>query len=333
MFSPSVSSTRASSLIALLVLASSISARTPEYRLQCLSTGSSETTGIASCGDKNWIASCLGNLQTTASEALLSQVETCFLKAGCDEAEAGTEAAKALTRCDSAQDGADLRKRGGVVEGRDTTQSAPATVAPVTTAAAATNRAVVRAAATTTRPLGLAHSGRPIVCYTTSLQTVNVCPVQSTGPSSGHVLSCFPTMVPTSACAPGLICVKDSDGNPSCMFAYNGFDAAGIAVATFFAAAVASAVALIATLCYREKRARKRAEAATLAAEAKMLKEEDRDRDEAAGASVAGVRRGPGGDPGRPLMHGDVGGDDHGAGYAGGLQQGASPFGDQHRVR
>lgn len=316
----SARSTTVSSLIALLAFGPGISARTVEYRLQCLSTDNRQIIDIASCGDKGSIAYCLGNLQPTALDALGSQVQTCYLDAGCNEAEAKAEAARALTHCDPGKDGADLRKREGV-KARDTestpaaAQSVPKTAhataqtteKPATSSPPANARAVIRAATTTTRN-GLAHSGRPIVCYTTSLSTTTVCPVQSTGSNSGKILSCFPTTIPTSVCAAGLICETDSNGNPSCMYKYNNLGVAGIAIATFFALAVTAAVTLIVTLCCREKKAQRRAERKAITAIAESMA----DKDEAL------LRAG---DDRAALMGGDV------------AAGGAGPFGDEHRVR
>lgn len=111
------------------------------------------------------------------------------------------------------------------------------------------------------------------------------------------------------------------------MYAYTKFDTAGVVIAIFFAVAVTGAVALIATLCCRETRAHKRAEAAAIAAEANVLADKA-DKAEV-GVTVAEVRGH--GDDRRPLMNEDLG---YGGGYAGGFQQqDAGPFADQHRAR
>ena len=354
-------STAASSLIAVLVLSSGVSTRTLEYRLQCLRDVNGQIMDLSSCGHKGSIAYCLGNLQPTARDSLLQQVETCYLNAGCDEAESKLEAVRTLAECDQAED---LRKRQGAKatdaeteteaatadKPATTTKSGPKTtlVAGTTEEAKTTEKATTsptKAAATTSSPststdsptpssttssssttatsqattttaapgLGLAHSGRPLVCFTTSLHSTTTCPIQSTGSQKGHALSCFPTAVPTSVCAEGLICQQDDDGNGTCMYAYTKFDAAGVVIAIFFAVAVTAAVALIATLCCREKRAHKRAAAAAIAAEARRM---------AGKAGTTGVRVGVE----------EVGdGAEEGRGLMGGREEG--PFGDQHRVR
>ena len=312
----------------------------------------SQVIDLSSCGHKGSIAYCLGNLQPTARNALLQQVETCYLNAGCDEAESKLEATRTLAECDEAED---LRKRQGA-KATDaeteteaaTTANKPATTAksnPKTTLVAGTTEEAKTTEKTTTPPtkaaattsststestpsstttsssssssspttttsqpatttaapgLGLAHSGRPLVCFTTSLHSTTTCPIQSTGSAKGHALSCFPTAIPTSVCADGLICQQDDDGNGTCMYAYTKFDAAGVVIAIFFAVAVTGAVALIATLCCRERRAHKRAAAAAIAAEARRM------------AGKAGVA--------------SIGVEEVDAGEEG-------PFGDQHRVR
>ncbi|KAH8912166.1 hypothetical protein BR93DRAFT_963360 [Coniochaeta sp. PMI_546] len=362
----------ASSLIALLVLTSGVSARTLEYRLQCLRSDNHHIIEQTACGDEGSIAYCLGNLQPTAWDALVKQVETCYVNAGCNEAEAGVETLWTLSQCDPAKErGADLRKR-QAAKASDTETAAPnkpattAKAGPKTTLVAATTEpapttekaATTEQAATTTTQAttssteaettsattqdtsspttatataaaaGLAHSGRPLQCFTTSLVPVTSCPIQSTGSRSGHAMSCFPTTVPTSVCAEGLICDLDGNGNPSCMYAYTNFDAAGVVIAIFFAVAVTAAVALIATLCCREKRQQKRAEAAAIAKEAQLLSAKAR-----MGVSVAEVRDPSPGEDRRPLMNEDMGYGGGYGGHAGGLRQDAGPFGDQHRMR
>jgi hypothetical protein len=384
MLSVSAHSTVVSSVIALLVLSSGINARTLEYRLQCLSTDNSEIIALRSCGDKGSVAYCLGSLQPTSADALLQQVSTCYLNAGCEEAESEFEAARALAQCEAAKDtNVDLRKR-QAAKATETEPAAATTVKPATSAksgpkttlvAGTTEQKTEKAAATektthtdkavtptptpattTSAPSttstestpsststdstpstspprttavpgpGLAHVGRPPVCFTTSLHSTTSCPVQSTGSRAGQALSCFPTTVPTSVCGAGLICQQDDNGNATCMYAYSRFDTAGVIIAIFFAVAVTGAVALIATLCCREKRAHKRAAAAAIALEARRMAgkagmgvsvaEVRDDREERAGLMGAG-----GAEPAAGY-----------AGYTGGIQE-AGPFGDQHRIR
>ncbi|OIW31681.1 hypothetical protein CONLIGDRAFT_234996 [Coniochaeta ligniaria NRRL 30616] len=362
----------ASSLIALLALTSGILARTLDPRLQCLRADVHQIIEQTACGDKGSIAYCLGNLQPTAWDALVNQVETCYLNAGCNEAESAAETLWTLSQCDPAKDrGAaenDLRKRQAAKdtetetaakttakagpkttlvaattepEPTTTTEKAAATTSteqPTTTTQSTTSTPSTSSASssTTSSPstttaapgVGLAHTGRPLQCFTTSLAAITSCPIQSTGSLSGHAMSCFPTTTPTSVCAAGLICNLDGNGNPSCMYAYNKFDTAGVIIAIFFAVAVTGAVALVATLCCREKRASKRAEAAAVVREAQLLSAKGR---MGGGVAVAEVRE-PGEDR-RPLMHEDMGYGGAYGGHAGGMQDAAGPFGDQHRVR
>jgi hypothetical protein len=355
------SSATASSLIAILLLASDVSARTVEFRLQCIRTDNRHIIAQTACGDKGSIAYCLGNLQPTVWDALVKQVETCYVNAGCNEAEAEVETLWTLSQCDPAKEGGvDLRKRqaGKASDTETEATNQPATTAkagpkttlvaattepaPTTEQAATTTQAttsstaaqtVVSTTQTTTSPtttaaqVGLAHTGRPLQCFTTSLMSVNSCPIQSTGSKSGHVMSCFPTTVPTSVCAAGLICDLDGNGNPSCMYAYTKFDTSGVIIAIFFAVAMTAAIALIATLCCREKRQQKRAEAAAIAREAQLLSAKA-----GMGVTVTEVRDPSPGEDRRPLMNEDMGYGGGYAGHSGGLQD-AGPFGDQHRVR
>lgn len=353
---------RTSSLITLLVLASAVSARTLDHRLQCLRTDNHQLIEQTACGDKGSIAYCLGQLQpTTAHDVLVSQLETCFVNAGCDEAEAEAETLRALSQCDPAEKDRedDLRRRQANTETTAAAATKPATTAkagPKTTLVAATTEpaettekaATTAEAATTTEAttsaepttattptpttsssrsattasaaanqVGLAHTGRPLQCFTTTLVSTSSCPIQSTGSRSGQALSCFPTTAPTSVCAAGLICDLDRSGNPSCMYAYNHFDAAGVVVAIFFAVAVTGAAALVITLCCRERRRQRRAEAVAVAREARVImgdaKEEDR----------------------RLLVGEDMGyaGGAYGGRPGGGQDAGQGPFGDQHQVR
>lgn len=360
MFSRSTKS-RTSSLITLLVLASAVSARTLDHRLQCLRTDNHQIIEQTTCGDKGSIAYCLGVLQpTTAHDILVSQLQSCFVNAGCDEAEAEAETLRALSQCDPAEKGRedDLRRRQATTETAAankpattakagpkttlvaaTTEPAETTEKATTTAEAATTTEATTSAEPTTattpsttssssrsattasaaaNQVGLAHTGRPLQCFTTTLVPTSSCPIQSTGSRSGQALSCFPTTAPTSVCAAGLICDLDRSGNPSCMYAYNHFDAAGVVVAIFFAVAVTGAAALVITLCCRDRRRQKRAEAIAVAREARVIMGDAKEED-------------------RRLLVGEDGGYAGGAygGRAGGGQDvaGQGPFGDQHAVR
>lgn len=221
----------------------------------------------------------------------------------------------------------------------ETTTEKPTTAATTTTTSPSTETTTAPDTSVSTPPpatttaapalgLGLAHSGRPPVCFTTSLSSVTSCPVQSTGSLSGHAMSCFPTTIPTAVCAAGLICNLDANGSPSCMYAYTKFDTAGIAIAIFFAVAVTGAIGLIVTMCCRERRVQRRLaramEAADIAHEAQFAKYGAPGRKTPPGITVAQVNERGAEKDWQPLMEGE-------GTYAGGTQEG--PFGDQNRVR
>ncbi|KAB5536043.1 hypothetical protein GE09DRAFT_338852 [Coniochaeta sp. 2T2.1] len=353
--------TSKSTLVASLLLVAGASAD----KLHCLRTDNTEIIQQTACGDKGSIAYCLGNLQPT--DTLTQDIATCFVNAGCTEAEADIEAIWTLSQCEpSAKDRADLRKRQANKSETEDADAAPTAAKPATTAKAGPKTTLTPATAepeekttdkaqttekpatpttptpepTTTAPPttattspatttpaaaanghGLAHSGRPLQCYTTSLSSTSSCPLQSTGSNSGKPLPCFPTTTPVSVCAEGLICQSDGRGGSggSCMFRYQRWDAAGVIIAIFFGVAVTAAIAMVVGMCWRDKRKQKRWEAQEIAREARAMADKG-----GVGLSVAEVR-----DPGEE-RRGLMGGNGNAGGYEG---AGAGPFGDQHRVR
>ncbi|POR33672.1 Uncharacterized protein TPAR_06134, partial [Tolypocladium paradoxum] len=105
-------------------------------------------------------------------------------------------------------------------------------------------------------------------CFTTSTVDTSSCPLQT---SNGHVktLTCFPTQVAASDCAPGLMCTIDANHEDICMKMQNGLDTGGIIVAIVFAVLVALGLGSLTFLCCRDRRQQKRlaakAEAVALA--------------------------------------------------------------------
>ncbi|KAK1995556.1 hypothetical protein LX36DRAFT_582174 [Colletotrichum falcatum] len=250
------SSHSASALVALLS-ATAISALSPA-KLHCLRSRSLELAKLASCGEAGSVAHCLDMLPDDLRQ---TDVERCYVHAGCEHPEAVVESQWTLDRCGGGDNNdkapAELRKRHVPVFARQTSAADAATTASEAATATAT------ATGTNTRSL--------LTCSTTTTKSTTLCPVVSTGVRKGMTLNegCFPTQVVLATCAAGLVCKDDSAGNPSCLELDNTVYPGGIAVAAFFAVAVAGSVGWIMLLCCRERREKKRiaarAEAAKIA--------------------------------------------------------------------
>ncbi|KAJ0134749.1 hypothetical protein CTA2_2422 [Colletotrichum tanaceti] len=285
---PSHSAPAFVALFCATVVASALS----PAKLHCLRSRSLELAKLVACGEPKSVAHCLEMLP---DELTQTDLEKCYLHAGCEVAEAIIESQWTLDRCgDDGNVPAELRKRHVPVLARQTTAAAE-------TAAAAT------ATATGT------GTGSSIICSTTTTKSTTLCPVVSTGVQKGRTLKegCYPTQVSFATCAAGLLCKDDLEGKPSCLVLDNKVYGGGVAVAIFFAVAITGAIAWITFLCCRERKQKKRIAA----------------RAEAAAIARQNVKQRPtvqvGNSDSQPLMT-------HGQPAAGYDQQG--PFGDQQRM-
>ncbi|KAK2006850.1 hypothetical protein LZ32DRAFT_73727 [Colletotrichum eremochloae] len=241
------SSHSASALVALLS-ATAISALSPA-KLHCLRSRALELARLAACGEPGSVAHCLNMLPDDLGQ---TDVERCYMHAGCELPEAIIESQWTLDRCGEGEKApAELRKRHVPVFARQTTAAA-------TTAAEAANTAT----ATESKTDSL------LTCSTTTTKSTTLCPIISTGFSKGVTLKegCYPTQVVFETCAAGLLCTDDQAGNPSCLKLDNTVYPGGVAVAVFFALAITSAVGWITLLCCRERKQKKRAAARAEAA-------------------------------------------------------------------
>lgn len=224
-----------------------------------------------------------------------------------------------------------------------TTDEISSTAEPASTETSATPISTPTTVATTreaaTSPQKAVVSGRPTQCLTTTMIDISVCPTQSTGPNSGHKLSCFPTKATSSACSEGLICATGSKGDTTCMYAHTTLDGGGVFVALFFSLAVAASMFLMIFFCCRERREQRRhakaAEAAAIAREAKKGK----GLTKAVSVSVtpvppvpsSGSSPAPSMDVGRPMLQEEdmSGGAHQNYGLPAGYHD---PFADQHQI-
>ncbi|KAM0330175.1 hypothetical protein ACHAQA_004348 [Verticillium albo-atrum] len=239
-------------ILAVLSLAGPAIAVLPAIS-DCVHAKSSALAELTSCGHQGSLTHCFGALPDYFTTP---DLETCFRNAGCTPAEATIEALWALKRCEhvasnegssgnSNNNMADLRRRAP--------QAADVTPTPAATTPAAANPAG------TTPP-----------CSTTRTISTTFCPTQTTGADRGKTLSCFPTNVFKTSCAPGMLCGKTAD---ICKVKNNKLDTAGVIVAIFFSTAIIVAVAAMCFFCVKDKRKhramRARADAAEAAAAAK----------------------------------------------------------------
>lgn len=223
-------------------------------RHECFSRHGAALADFSDCGHPGVLGYCLSHLAGTAP----ADVEACYRNAGCSPREAEVEAQYVAARCEELGGTGDLRRRYRAVAPEQIT---------ATTAAAVVARAGLldrRADATDTPTAKL----RGADCFSTSTIDTSSCPLQT---SNGHVktLSCFPTQVAASHCAPGLMCTIDANHEDICMKKQNGLDTGGLIVAIVFGVAVALGIGALTFLCCRDRRDQKRlaakAEAVALA--------------------------------------------------------------------
>jgi hypothetical protein len=258
-----------STAAALVSLWSSSFVSADSARAECFRDLSGHLANAATCGDLGSINWCISRTPSALADAAAKddlatvtvELESCFFNAGCTHDEAQSEAFWTLRRCE--MPASDLRRRfAGLAE-----EPLPARDLPFVDVLVRNVVAIGARQDTTELPAS------PSPCLTTTSISINSCPHQSTGPNSGKPLPCFPTTVPSLACAAGLICQSNHEGAINCMYAKNGLEISGIIVAIVMAAAIALSIIGVCFFCCRERRTQSRlakaAEAAAIAREAK----------------------------------------------------------------
>jgi hypothetical protein len=302
-------------ILASLFLASATltSADATPRRLECVGNRSEELALAASCGDKGSLNYCFSNLPAvTEFEALIQELERCFVSAGCTTFEAKIEGFWVISRCDdvSSELRRGRRQTGSESHDHDASPLAGAAKDPIlgarnslpggVTAMNLKPRQTDTAATTTTFN---DNESSPSPCFTDSPTEITVCPTQTTGTNSGKKLSCYPTATTTPKCRDGLICQSDGQGNPSCMYKQSSLGIDGTIIAIVFASAVVISIVAVCFMCCRERREHRRieraAEAARIAKEAKTQATVAAKRP---GASVTGGVSSPVVE-GQPLMY------------------------------
>lgn len=215
-----------------VLLASGVVAMTKN---ECFSSHGAGLAAFSGCAQRADLAECFVGLAGTAD----TDVEQCFVQAGCTPDDAALEARLTLDRCDEWVRAHELRRRAPSAD------FAQVTVPPV-----------------------FARQNTIRECFMTSFVETSVCPVET---NNGAVTTrdCTTTSIARSSCSPGLTCSLDSQGEDVCMELQNALDTAGIIIAIVFGVAIASAIATITYLCCKDRRENKRltakAEATALA--------------------------------------------------------------------
>jgi hypothetical protein len=274
-------------------------------RLECFRTRSRELASAASCGDAGSLSDCFSNLPlSTPPEALVQELERCFVSAGCTSAESKIEGAWVMRRCDAGSP--DLRRARHQPDSDDPLlvaakdpQLGPRDALPAMTAMVLPRQTTAGAATAT----GSNTLTSPSPCFTDSTTSTTTCPVQTTGPDAGKRLACSTIVITSAVCREGLICKSDSEGNPSCMYKQSALGVDGIIIAVVFAGALFVGLLSVCILCCRERaehqRLERAAEAARIAKEAKAQATAAAKRP---GLSVTGPVSSPAVE-GQPLMY------------------------------
>ncbi|CAM1507464.1 Fc.00g071050.m01.CDS01 [Cosmosporella sp. VM-42] len=226
---------------------------------ECLVNNNEDLAAFADCGHERAISYCLGQLMSFEP----ADVEACYTKAGCSIAEAEIEAKYTLGRCEEMNKIGDLKKRyrGMLLPRADAT----------------TTDAAAKTTAKSSNKFG-AMTGTD--CFTTGKKSTTECPLST---SDGHVktVTCFPTEVSTSECAPGLLCTVDTSNNDVCMDLQSSLETSGIVILIVFGIIIALGIGSLTFMCCKESKDQKRltakAEAVALArAATKKQRAQDR---------------------------------------------------------
>ncbi|KAL2152962.1 hypothetical protein VTH82DRAFT_4117 [Thermothelomyces myriococcoides] len=334
---------RDAALLSSLLLAS---AATTTYasaasRLDCLRTRGREIAVAASCGQEASLNECFSNLPITAdSDLLSSELESCFVNAGCTAEESLIEALHFLERCDKQQQQQqqqpDLRRRhhphyrrydsamdpaaapgpaaaGAGAEAKEpllddrAAEPLPAGVTAMNLPRETFAAMVARQDDNTATTTASESRGSPSPCFTDVTSTTSSCTIKLDGPS-GKEMSCFPLTIATPRCRDGLICTSDAHGNPSCMYKHSSLGTDGIIIAIVFAGVIVVSVVSVCFLCCRERAEHRRMERAAEAARiAKEAKTQATAASKRPGPSVTGPVSGAAVE-GQPLMYQAPGG-------------------------
>ncbi|KAH6610071.1 hypothetical protein Trco_000091 [Trichoderma cornu-damae] len=236
---------------------------------ECFTQHSQELVEFSDCGHRASLEYCLSQLSSPAA----GDIEACYSNAGCSMAEAASEAKYALQRCDELSKMGDLKKRyRGVLE------NAARTVAARNPHAAPA-------------PTHWVRDGS-LECLATSTVQTSSCDIK-TDKGVLRTITCVPTEVAKSACAPGLMCSIDSVGHTVCMKKQDQLDVGGIIIAIIFGVAIVVAITFLTFACCRERRHQKQLEAR---AEATALARAQTKKARAAEARAPLMRQ-EGGDP------------------------------------
>jgi hypothetical protein len=290
---PSKTLSTSAVLAALLPLTAAISPLTA----QCIRFSSRHEAAVSPCGDKVILGNCLASL---ADFFLQTDVEICYLNAGCGPDEAAAEAIQLLTRCatdedpesstfvqelrkrqrrpaatptdDPATDNTDTAADGPAAGNTDTADSTPTRNTPVRTSAAKTTEAATTKDANTdvetvvvTNP---DKATTPVATPSSGNPPPDFCTTTTTvtvnsctSDAPGGKTQCDRVSAPKATCREGYLCKMDSSGVTTCMEKQDKLTTGGIIVALAFSAAIVVSVALMTFFCCREKSQQKKLKA------------------------------------------------------------------------
>ena len=197
----------------------------------CFAQRAVDLADYADCGDRSTLAACLSTVQ--------SNVESCYIEAGCTPSQAAKEAQYASELC--AEYGADLRKRYNAAIPAQTVASGPQGLMPRATASSDTQK-----------------TGTD--CFSTTSTSTSTCPV-ATVDGKKTTQACQPSMATSSDCLKGWICTHDSTNTDVCMLEVNKLDTGGLIIAILFASIVVIGIGYLTFACCNERKQHKRAAA------------------------------------------------------------------------
>ncbi|KAF4499316.1 hypothetical protein FAGAP_4521 [Fusarium agapanthi] len=94
-------------------------------------------------------------------------------------------------------------------------------------------------------------------CYSTTVSTSVVCSITTDGRTESA--SCITNRITSSTCAPGLLCeIHPASGATVCMRKHEDIGTEGIVVATIFGACIAGCMAVLVSMCVRDKKREKK---------------------------------------------------------------------------
>jgi len=256
------------------------------------------SSAATTCGDKAVLGNCISGL---GDFFLQTDIEICYLNAGCGPDEAAASAISLLTRCASNEDpesstfAQELRKRQRrpatptddtdtavatdedptTADDTDTADSTPTRDAPVRTTAAKNTDAATTDDATTDQETVIATVTNPeqttaLPATTTDADNLpaEFCTTSTTTtinscstPSGGSKTTCEDVPIAKPTCREGYLCKMDTAGRVTCMEKRDKLTTGGIIVALVFSAAIVVSVALMTFFCCREKSQHKKLKA------------------------------------------------------------------------